>query len=418
MSGPWGLSPQGFILKQLADILSGLQSNLAPFTDPVTGETFTPNLADENDPLVLIVNALADGLSVCWEQLQLVNNQYDPSNSTGAGLRGLVQLNAITGNAGTYSTVVVNLTGTPNFVMPSGAQCGTQDGTMTFNLPQITFDSSGNATGVIGTCTVLGPGPTAEPGGTVTMMVTPVTGWGSVTNPDPVAMGLAQETDEQLRARQQASTMSTALGPIDAIYGNLANIEGATYCRVYQNNTLSDAYDSVLNPNSLPAKTIAAVVVGGSPSDICNLLFKQSPMARWYANPATTINIVDAQGISYGVSYTIPSGIPIYVALTIHIIDSTAFPDDGATQIKNQIVSFGAGGMKALGITNVYDRGPYKPGEIAYSSDLYPAIMSVPGAQLVSAFIGLSAAPTGQSAAIDWNEQAEFLAANISVTEI
>ena len=147
MSNVYGVNPQGFILKRLADILSDYQTALAGVSDPVTGESLTPNLTDERDPLIQFINSTAAQDAQAWEQLQMLYNLLDPQSSTGAGFSGLVQLNGITRFAGTYSTVVLNLTGTPNYTMPSGAQAGTQDGTMVFNLPQVTFDSGGNAIG-------------------------------------------------------------------------------------------------------------------------------------------------------------------------------------------------------------------------------------------------------------------------------
>ena len=91
----FGVTPTGFVLKRLADILADMQSALSQVNDPVTGEYLTPNLADENDPLVQVVNATADQLSVCWEQLQMCYSNFDPLAATGAGLSSLVQLNAM-----------------------------------------------------------------------------------------------------------------------------------------------------------------------------------------------------------------------------------------------------------------------------------------------------------------------------------
>src|ERR1035437_6784669 len=103
----FGVSSAGFSLKRLNDILNDMVADLSTIQDPVTGETLTPSLIDENDPLVQTANSLADALSVGWEQLQLACNQYDPLKSVGAGLSGLVQLNKIKRKVGSGSTVSV-----------------------------------------------------------------------------------------------------------------------------------------------------------------------------------------------------------------------------------------------------------------------------------------------------------------------
>ena len=91
----FGITPTGFVLKRLADILDDVDAALSLVQDPVTGEYLTPDLLDENDPLVQIKNALCDQLSVCWEQLQLCYNSKDPLAATDAALSSLVQLNAL-----------------------------------------------------------------------------------------------------------------------------------------------------------------------------------------------------------------------------------------------------------------------------------------------------------------------------------
>lgn len=91
----YGITTAGFTLKRLSDILSDMVTQLSTVVDPVTGEYLTPNLSDENDPFVQQVQVTADALSLCWEQLQQVYNQFDPLQATGSALSGLVQLNGL-----------------------------------------------------------------------------------------------------------------------------------------------------------------------------------------------------------------------------------------------------------------------------------------------------------------------------------
>jgi len=92
----FGITDSGFTLKRLADILADMVTALNTVTDPVTGESLTPNLADENDPFIQQIQATADAVSECWEQLQLVYNQFDPLQASGSALSGLVQLSGLT----------------------------------------------------------------------------------------------------------------------------------------------------------------------------------------------------------------------------------------------------------------------------------------------------------------------------------
>lgn len=93
MATVFGVTEQGFVLKRLTDVLASLKSNLAKVQDAETGNTL--NLSDENDPLMQLVNAVGDEISVCWEQLQMCYNQFIPAHASGAALSGLVQLNGL-----------------------------------------------------------------------------------------------------------------------------------------------------------------------------------------------------------------------------------------------------------------------------------------------------------------------------------
>lgn len=98
----YGITDSGFTLKRNYNIITDIRSSLSLVTDPVTGETLSLN--DENDPLNQLANAVADQLSVCWEQLELAYNQFNPLSASGVPLRGLVQLNGILGQVGETDT--------------------------------------------------------------------------------------------------------------------------------------------------------------------------------------------------------------------------------------------------------------------------------------------------------------------------
>lgn len=100
----YGITPQGFVLKRLSDIISDLDAKLSQVQDPVTLEKLI--LTDENDPLVQLRDALADGLAACWEQLQMAYNQFIPTLSSGAALSGLVQLNGLIRQVGELDTTL------------------------------------------------------------------------------------------------------------------------------------------------------------------------------------------------------------------------------------------------------------------------------------------------------------------------
>lgn len=402
----YGVTDAGFTLKRLADILTDINAQLALIVDETTGETL--NLTDENDPLINLRDSVADALSVLWEQAQLCYNQFDPLKATGAGLSGLVLLNNIQRQAGIASTVVLTMTGTAGVSIAAGKQCALYDGSVIFDLPAWTFDSGGSAT-VTGTCTLDGPYTAAA--GEVTKIVTPVFGWSACMNAAPATVGSAPETDIELRARQQASTETTGRSTIEDIYGNLANLDGVTWVRVYQNNT------DVTDGRGIPARSIAPVILGGDNNSIAEMLFSQTPaIAGVYGT--TMVNVVDIQGIEYGIRFTRPAEVPIYISIALTVVNASTWPTDGEDQIRAAIIEYAASGASGLGISNGFDQSGYAPGQSVYASELYTPINSVPGARITSLLIGETPGPTAQSVSIDWNEIAGFSEENISITKV
>lgn len=403
----YGVTNEGFVLKRLNDILMDLTTALSGVVDPVTGQTLTPDLADEDDPLVQLVNAFADDLSVAWEHLQLAYNQFDPLKATGAGLSGTVQLNKLRRKAGTNSTVNVALTGSPALAMPAGKLLSNLNGDVVFELPAITFDGSGDATAVA-TCTE--QGPIAAEIGTLVNIVTPTSGWDSVTNTSAAALGTYEESDSSLRNRQQLSTSNTGSAVIESFYAGLINLEGVTFARAYQNIT------NITDARGIPAKTVSVVVVGGDNNDIAELIFQRSGLGLGTYG-STTVNITDSQFFVYPISFSRPAIIPVYVEVDITITNTDLYPTGGSDVIKAAIIAFATQGASGLGLPTSFDQDGYTPGQPVYASELYTPVNSLLGIKITGIRTDIVTPAVTDTVAIDWDELASFDIANITVTE-
>ena len=403
----YGLTDSGFVLKRLADIKSDLVTNLSTVTDATTGETLTPDLADENDPLVLAINGMSDLLSVCWEVLQSTNNQFDPNLASNAALSGLVQLNGIKRQSGVYGTVVLTCTGTPGLIITSGKRVSNTAGTIIFELPSFTFDGSGNAT-VTGTRTEYDD--LSVGAGECVKILTPTSGWLTVTNALVSVAGSYEETDTSLRARRNDSVSFPARSIVDSMKAGLLDIEGVTFAEPYINSDLTT------DSRGIPAKTWGIVIVGGDDDEIASVIFERSPMYSYYGTTTVEIN-GELVADPYEIKFSRPSSIDVYVDMEIEIINESIYPDDGPDQIKAAILTFASSGAYGLGITTSYDQDGYSPGQSVYSSELYIPVQTIPGIRIVSLTVGLSS-PAGDSfVEIDWNEIASFDADNIDITE-
>jgi uncharacterized phage protein gp47/JayE len=401
----------GFNLKRLADIKTGLQNNFLQVTDPTTGETLQVDF-DENDPFVQVINGFVDELTTTWELIQLAYNQFNPQLASGACLSGLVQLNGIARKRGSASTVVLGFTGSPGIRIEAGSQFTDSSGIVFWETTaDIYLDSSlGTASA---TCVSTENGAFLNAPGTINIISSVVTGLDTVINAAASTPGTADESDTDLRIRRKNSTSAPAQSINEALYASILNTAGVTLCRLYINNT--DTTDG----NGIPAKTVAAVVIGGTNTDIAQAIFTRIGGAEaTYGN--TTVTLTDTMQQINSISFVRPTPVTIKVNVDIAILDANAFPLGGDDQIAENIVLFAAQGAASLGVTDesAFDRIGFLPGDDVTISRLYTPINAVPGLKINSVEIAEGAGAFGTSdIVIDWDEIASFEIANITVTE-
>ena len=404
-----GVTSNGFQAKRLADVVAESNAQLALIVDPVSGETLAPNL-DSTDPAMQVVKVPLDGVANAWEAAQLVFQQFDPGAATGNSLKTLVQLNGLTALDASQSIVNLLLTGSPSTVVPAGQLVSDINNVNQWQtVAAVTLSALGSAT-VDAKCVTYGP--ISALANSIINIVTPIPGLINVTNPLPAIQGRNVETTTELRLRRDRSTMAPAASPVESVYANLGNIPGVTYARVRQNNTL------VTDTNGIPAKSVAAVVVGGADKDIAyKLLERTGIVANWFGN--TGLTLYDIQNEPYNVRWTRPTALTIYIALSIQVTNASVFPANGIQQIKNAIIAYAQGGAPALGITDGFGDVGFPPGSPVLYSRLFTPINYVPGHRVTSLAIGTTASPTGQAdIAVPWNQVAEFIDARIIITVV
>lgn len=402
-----GVTADGFEAKRLADIITDAEQELATIVDPVTGESLQPDFGSE-DPAMQIVKVPIDAVGECWQAAQLMYQQFDPSKAAGPSLYALVQLNGITRQDASQSTVMLNLSGTPAAIIQAGQLVSDVDNANQWvTLSDVTLDGTGIGS-VQARCVAYGP--IEAEAGALTNIVTPVPGWTAVSNPVAATPGRNLETDTELRQRRARSTLAPAASPVESVYANLSNIPGVTYARVRQNNTL------VADANGIPGKSVAAVVVGGEDLDIAYTLMARTGIASsWFGN--TSQVLFDEQGESYTVSWTRPTPLPIYVEIQLEIVNPSQFPADGIQQMKDAIIAYAQGGAPALGIDDGFSNVGFPPGATVILSRLYTPINYIPGHRVVSLFIGTSPSPSGTSDIMTpWDEFPLFIDDHINIT--
>lgn len=256
-----------------------------------------------------------------------VYRSFSPATALGDALTSNVKINGITRRAATNSTVDLLLTGTVGTTITNGSVRDTNG--VIWNLPAtVVIGTDGT---VIATATCSSTGSVAAVAGSVNGINTPTRGWASVTNPLAATVGVAAETDAELRVRQSQSVALASLTPFDAVDGAIANVEGVTRHKLFENDT------ETTDANGLPAHSISAVVEGGDATVIANTI--RSVKGQGVSTfGMTAVVVTDRYGNPYTIRFSRPVDIPVFVSITLRAL--TGYTSDVGDEMKAAVASY------------------------------------------------------------------------------
>lgn len=256
-----------------------------------------------------------------------VYRSFSPATALGDALTSNVKINGITRRAATNSTVDLLLTGTVGTAITNGSVHDTNS--VVWNLPAtVVIGSDGT---VVATATCANSGAVAAVAGSVNGINTPTRGWASVTNPLAATVGVAAETDAELRVRQSQSVALASLTPFDAVDGAIANVEGVTRHKLFEND------QEVTDSNGLPPHSISAIVEGGDATEIANTI--RSVKGQGVSTYGTTSVIVtEKYGNPYTIRFSRPIDVPVYVSITLKAL--TGYSSEVGDEIKAAVASY------------------------------------------------------------------------------
>ncbi|MGE5989811.1 baseplate J/gp47 family protein [Klebsiella michiganensis] len=256
-----------------------------------------------------------------------VYRSFSPATALGDALTSNVKINGITRRSATNSTVDLLLTGTVGTTITNGSV--RDSNSVIWNLPAtVVIGTDGT---VVATATCASTGAVAALAGSITTINTPTRGWVSVTNPLAATVGVAAETDAQLRVRQSQSVALASITPFDAVDGAIANVEGVTRHKLFEND------QEVTDSNGLPPHSISAIVEGGDATVIANTI--RSVKGQGVTTYGTTAVIVtDKYGNPYTIRFSRPVDVPIYVSITLKAL--TGYSSQVGDEIKAAVAAY------------------------------------------------------------------------------
>lgn len=153
----------------------------------------------------------------------------------------------------------------------------------------------------------------------------------SATNPLAATVGVAAETNAELRVRQSQSVALPSVTPFEAVDGAIANIEGVTRHKLYEND--QDTPDA----NGLPPHSIAAIVEGGDATVIANTLRGVKGQGSTPFG-STVIIVPDKYGSPHPVGFSRPVDVPVFVKITISPL--TGYTSQVGDEIKAAVAAY------------------------------------------------------------------------------
>lgn len=388
MPTTYGVTDSGFVPKRLADISESLKTRLNGITDS-NGNTISVDLEDST-LLSQLILLNAEALSECWEAASAVATQFDPRYAVGPFLSGVVQLNGLFRKDPTPTVINITLYGTSGTVISAGKLIATSDNEHTFRIDSDYIVGVGGS--VTGTATSTEKTVVVVADGSSMNIQSPIVGWTNVVCNSTAVDGISQETDEELRIRQQLSTQATAQRESEAIESSVREVAGVEFVKLYENPTTST------DSKGIPAGSICVIVKGGTDLAVATAIYnKMACMTQTYGTTTETFDLVD-------VKFQRPTDTPIYI--NVEVKAKTGFPTDYENIVKDAIIAFASASSTG-----------YTPGQTVFASELICPVNAVGGLAVTSLGVSDDDVTYASSVEIDWNKIATFDAVNITVTE-
>ena len=281
--------------------------------------------ADTQDGQLIAI--FAQAVSDVNAQAIATYNQYNPNTAVGVGLDSAVKTNVISRHTATNSTVDLVLIGQAGTVITNGV--ATDDNENRWLLPdQVIIPVSGEITV---TATAEEVGAIEASPNTITQIGTPTLGWQSVNNPTSATVGVAVETDVELRQRQSRSTELPSVSLWEGIIASLLNLEGVARVSGVKND------EDATSDEGIPGHTIAMIVDGGDVDEIGKTIFlKKGEGVGTFGTTQTTY--IDTYGFPNVIKFSRPTIVNAYVTLTI--TPSSTYISTVADEIKQRIADY------------------------------------------------------------------------------
>lgn len=327
----YGLTPTGFAPKPLQVILQELSDDQKADIDPNWDTSSDSPTGQQN-------GTFARQIALGWEALQAANDGFDPDKAEDDSLIAVCKITGTVPRTASLTTVVCSCNLDSGTVLLSGVHFANVAGKPDVRVTPVSDYTAATSGLQDVTFQAEVAGPVVIDAGSVTVINVGPTGWHSVTNALDGVTGLAQDTNETLRARRFAELSKAGKTTAKALRGALLSlvvggVQPILTCTINVNET--DATDANgLAPHSLEC------VIHDSPAVDNNLIAQtiwDNKVPGCPARGTSSGTATDSDGDTHVVGFSRPTARPIYLSYRIKVSSVSAYVGDAA--FKDAVVS-------------------------------------------------------------------------------
>lgn len=393
----YGATPQGFI-KKTEDVL------IAELEQKAREPEFFGSDVDLSpySPIGIFIRLMANALNGNWEAFE--NNYYASFLDTcnGIDLDRLGRFAGIPRKQAQTEKVILTFSGSNSVTIPSGYLVQTPSGVLYRTIESKTI-ASGTAdvqaeSDLIGTVSRVTSGQLTE-------IVTPLVGIDSVTNSAASSGGALVESDGDYRARILASVgFIKNSGAVDYIKIKLEEAEFIQSTYIAENN-------KPIEFNGMPANSLSFTVLGGTDSEVAELIYKYKPAGVQTVGDIT-VAVPTGYGDTIDILFSRPSYLDIYVEVTIE--PDSGWTIDNIPLIKTALVKY-IGGVDTIDMDSTEYKG-LGIGEDVVAWKSYSNMRDIPGIKNLQILFGTSPSLINQTGiSVPVNQIAKTVTVNIEV---
>lgn len=359
------ITEKGVIIPDAGEIQTGVEDEYkATFGQDLVVTANTPQG-------LLITSEVQARVAVASNNAELAN-QINPNVAGGIFLDAILALTGSFRTPATHTTVTATVQGVEGTIIPAGSlasETGSGDANQFETTVSVTIPAGGSLTDVVFQSVETGPIPCAT--GTLTVIVSDVLGWETLSASSAPVLGEETQSDIAARTERLNTLALQGISLAQAMTSALSAVEGVLSLTFLENVASTT---QVIDGVTMVSHSIYLCIYGGDNTAIANAMIATKSAGAGYnngpgVNQSVTV-VVPFSGQNMTVLFDRPNVIPVYVHVSVTVIIPLQDPQ---TAIKTAITDYMAGNLNNIEGVGVGDT--VSPFELAGAiTTVYPGV--------------------------------------------